>query len=98
MVNGKRGKAGALTAGQSKFPNHQSPATNHQSRLPVIRRQRLVALLEQVLPRRRADFAATDEDMLRLRRELERIARPDDDIRILARLQRPDSIGDAEHL
>ena len=70
--------------------------TLYRLRSPIVGRQRLVPLLQHVLPRRVVHFAAANEDMLRLGRELERIATPDNDVRVLSWLQRADAIRDAE--
>src|SRR5579863_2730952 len=56
-----------------------------------------------VLPRQKAVFQridqlAVDKDLVRLRRELERIAGPDGEIRVLAHLDRPYALVDSENL
>ena len=59
-------------------------------------RQIPVALDQEILPRLLVVLAAAHKNMLGARRELERIAAPNHDIALAARLERADSIRGAE--
>ena len=67
-----------------------------RSRLVVRTREVTIPFGELVLARVVAIFTATHEDVLDVRRELERIAAPHHDVGVLAGGERPDAVRDAE--